>query len=732
MEEKKENGDLNKQVLIKDLTEESRKKKKYRFDIYMEFGLTYIGRLIFTYYSLHGLFFIYNLILQFIILFPSFLYEINSLKGRILLSFIYIIFSFGSANILVIPTYEFLSFPFLSYKNPLGHLQSFYYIYNEIPCDVKKLINEKSIITKIFTIFIFFVQIIYILGLMIGFASNNFIIRECVKFLILIILYLNYLTIVFCYFLLSAYFFFRILITPIKGKCRFSRIFIDKMNAYFEKKPIIPDINLMSYLINPFLEKNYDFSEVDEKAEKDKWYFEDCLFSLKVLIKLTNFIFSIISFQYIFSNVSDFNSFSIFIFILLFIIMSIIAIFFTFPFCYRNIKTHGICHKTEDNDCKCNFCDPKVKYIDKISHPIIIAFSRVICDFVIIIVSVALIGIYYVHQDNDNISEKINEVSPVSQHFEIKNNKLLPNICISSVHDFPLSLFLPFINDAYYYNDDHYNQNGNNDSNIYGPYYDSSLQIEGYKKLFFNNEYDIKVIGNLIKEKNTVKMIQYNVKYQNEQLTILSIKGTSYIKDIYLDAQLYLSSALMNLLTTFAILRSKESITYKLMEFSLNIPYKIFSNYLIIDDYLNLLQNAYIENEYSFFNNVVIVGHSLGGGLAKLLGKLVKKEAVSLSGPGGNAFHSLWEYKGKSENFEISVIDLVPDMDLVPRVETSGGTVYRIICKAGVLSCHGKTMSLCEVLIMCRNPNYEIYCKKLAHLSDEDIKDIYDGSELNN
>ena len=117
MEEKTENGDLNKQVLIKDLSEESRKKKKYRFDIYMEFGLTYIGRLIFTYYSLHGLFFIYNLILQFIILFPSFLYEINSLKGRILLSFIYIIFSFGAANILVIPTYEFLSFPFVSYKN---------------------------------------------------------------------------------------------------------------------------------------------------------------------------------------------------------------------------------------------------------------------------------------------------------------------------------------------------------------------------------------------------------------------------------------------------------------------------------------------------------------------------------------------------------------------------------------------------------------------------------------
>ena len=151
----------------------------------------------------------------------------------------------------------------------------------------------------------------------------------------------------------------------------------------------------------------------------------------------------------------------------------------------------------------------------------------------------------------------------------------------------------------------------------------------------------------------------------------------------------------------------------------------------MIDDYLKLLQDAYIENEYSFYKNVVIVGHSLGGGLAKLLGRLVKKEAISLSGPGVNAFHSLLKYEGKSENFEISVIDLVPDMDLVPRVETSGGTVYRIICKAGVFKCHKKIISLCEVLIMCRNPNYKIYCKNIAGLSEEQIQDIYEGSELN-
>jgi hypothetical protein len=60
------------------------------------------------------------------------------------------------------------------------------------------------------------------------------------------------------------------------------------------------------------------------------------------------------------------------------------------------------------------------------------------------------------------------------------------------------------------------------------------------------------------------------------------------------------------------------------MEYSLNIAYRIFFKYLIVDDYLNKLKEAYINNEYTFYKNVVIVGHSLGVGLAKLLSKVAK------------------------------------------------------------------------------------------------------------
>jgi hypothetical protein len=283
---------------------------------------------------------------------------------------------------------------------------------------------------------------------------------------------------------------------------------------------------------------------------------------------------------------------------------------------------------------------------------------------------------------------------------------------------------LPSINDAYYYNSNPKE----------APGYYSSLNIQDYKELFYDKDYQINIKGNLIKnnKSESVKMIQYNVKNSKDEVTILSIKGTSNKKDIYLDFQLYFPSVLLNILSTFSIFgQQKDSLSFKFIEYSLSIPYRLFSQHSMIDEYLIDLKKAYADNQDSFYKNIVIVGHSLGGGLSKILGRLVKQQAISLSGPGVNAFHNLWGYEGQSENFEISAIDLVPDMDLVPRVEVSGGTIYRIVCKEGPLDCHSKTLSLCEILIMCRNPNYEEYCRKMANLNDKQIHNIFIDSELN-
>lgn len=96
------------------------------------YGITFIGRIIISLYSFHGLFFMLNFLVQFIILVPGVLYEINSTFGQIFLSVVYIIFALFSSTLLIIPIYELLLFPFLRYRNVLVHLESLAIVKNII------------------------------------------------------------------------------------------------------------------------------------------------------------------------------------------------------------------------------------------------------------------------------------------------------------------------------------------------------------------------------------------------------------------------------------------------------------------------------------------------------------------------------------------------------------------------------------------------------------------------
>ena len=103
------------------------KEKESDKDIW--FGITFFGRLILTFYSLHGLLFVYNFVAQYILYVPGILVLVENLFAKICLVIISLFFRLCDNNILVIPVYECLSFPFLKYT--LSSFNIFWLYYNK-------------------------------------------------------------------------------------------------------------------------------------------------------------------------------------------------------------------------------------------------------------------------------------------------------------------------------------------------------------------------------------------------------------------------------------------------------------------------------------------------------------------------------------------------------------------------------------------------------------------------
>ena len=648
------------------------------------YNFSFLSRIIFTFLSLEALFFIYNMIIQDILIFPGILFDMKK-KIWIFFYLLYFIFIWLVSKLIIIPTYEFLNFSFLRYYNPFCHLNSFRYLINGI--EYKEIKKEKLSTKYIFRINLILVilGVFFITSFVVSFFRKiSFIKKDYLEFCFLIMIFIYYISIIFCYFLFSLYYCYKIVQHFITNKkCNLEN---------FNISDNYPSLNLVYYNINPYIEENYEESEQKNK----RCYYTEII--IRIVLKSYFFLFSIIAIIYfiIYNNKQNLDTGYLAFFIALNIFIIIFSLLIRFPFCYKG------------------------KYKKEVSN-IPLFISRFIGFLVFVSCLIAFIYISSLKEyENDDVYSKILKINTTStKKVEVHRNKTMHSFCYSGIHNMPIYLFIPFINDAYYYDENK-----------------TTFKNEKYTKLFYNDDYKIESIGNLINntdrgDKKMSKMIQYNVLNKKNEMTILSIKGTSFRRDWYLDIQLYFPAILLNLINTFSTLdQQKEEKAFSFVEYGFSIPYRILFKYFIIDQYLYDLIKAFEKYNSTFNKNVIIVGHSLGGGLAKIMGKYKSKQALSLSGPGMNSFHSLWKYEGISEYFDLTSIDIIPDLDLVPRVDISGGTVYRLLCLNWAIKCHSKELSLCESMIMCRNPNAREYCYNIAKISYEDIDKLYNATEF--
>jgi hypothetical protein len=205
-------------------------------------------------------------------------------------------------------------------------------------------------------------------------------------------------------------------------------------------------------------------------------------------------------------------------------------------------------------------------------------------------------------------------------------------------------------------------------------------------------------------------------------LTVFVIRGTIDPSDVALDAQFFMSSLFLTLSMPLSMFVSSITpATMTAIRSILSFPIVIMKSVTLIDKYMNVLTDYY--DSIPKLDNVLFTGHSLGGGFAKVFGHIYGKQSVAVSGPGITLFLNAYpKAPGTIGDSLLAQTDIIPDHDIVPRVEVSGGVAYRVFCSQGA-ACHAKWHTLCMMGIMCGTP-HEKFCRGIT---DANFPKIWDS-----
>ena len=115
---------------------------------------------------------------------------------------------------------------------------------------------------------------------------------------------------------------------------------------------------------------------------------------------------------------------------------------------------------------------------------------------------------------------------------------------------------------------------------------------------------------------------------------------------------------------------------------------------------------------------------ALGGGIAMITGAQTETPAIALSGPNNMISRRTFIPQITPEALDKYTFNIVPDRDIVPRIDDLAQNYQRIKCRSSSnnpISCHFAMRSLCEILYTCGSNDRPIPCdcaKKEFHFGE--------------
>lgn len=203
--------------------------------------------------------------------------------------------------------------------------------------------------------------------------------------------------------------------------------------------------------------------------------------------------------------------------------------------------------------------------------------------------------------------------------------------------------------------------------------------------------------------------------------TVVTIRGTASANDVYTDSSFYaiiaVLQALSHILPLLDILPNT-FIAYVLKV--MRLPAVIAQEEAIFNHAINVIEEVNVSN-----TDLVITGHSLGGSIASALGARLKIPTVVFSATGDHFSRKRFGFT-REESYR-NVLNIIPDTDIVPKIDRSDATVQRIVCqdkfgwRRKTWECHYMASTLCELWRACgdhRGRDFSTACD--GRVSEED------------
>ena len=225
------------------------------------------------------------------------------------------------------------------------------------------------------------------------------------------------------------------------------------------------------------------------------------------------------------------------------------------------------------------------------------------------------------------------------------------------------------------------------------------------EKTFFKEKIENITEFRIINEQSKYGVVLLiNLDIPNEKpLSIFAIQGSIKKLDWWVDIEIFCSSAIFSFLNRIS-LSQLESLTSNVINWLLTITLRSLEKLTLLKKYTESLEPLISEEikKIKDSKNIIIIGHSLGGGLSKFFGLKYHKESISFSGPGITPLEYKLKHELNYKYFKNNLIDVIPDYDIIPRIETSAGIRYRVLCNKGFFQCHNIERTICQMGATCR------------------------------